>query len=410
MKDWKLKYYYKLIEFSGMILLALFGMIINSFPQYFKFLGNTDLTVFSIFILLAFHVATYALGESLKNKIFYTINRYVWVLFWLFTVFNSGNVNSQFLFLLIFPLLVSAVDLDPADVKSVGIVMIAALFIMMIMQPNLNVQMVVSHLVKILMFSVIAFFTYRMVKETLKQKYEKEEAKRKSDELLELDKVKTDFLTVAQHQLRTPLSGARWGLDSVIASISLPIEKMEILKDVYKKVQDAMNIVNEMLEAAENKVTKFNIKKESINVVGLINLILKELSYLLRQKNVTVNFQNKDIIGVSIDLKMFKIALSNVLDNAVRYNQDGIVDISVVPRAEEIEISIKDSGIGIESGDMPYVFDRFYRGRNAILVEPNESGIGLHISKRIIELHGGTIAIKNNEPKGIIVDIVIPRS
>lgn len=408
--DWKLQYYYYIIEVFGMVLLAFFGAVIYAYPSYFLFLGNPSVTVTLLFVLLFFNTAMFMLGEIFRKKFFYSINRYGWVIFWLAVVYNSGNVNSQFIFLLIFPLLVSAVDLNSKDTKLVGIVTTTAFALMVFFEPNFSLPLLIMHLVRVLMFGVISYFVYQMVWETLEQKYQKEEAKKRSDQLIELDRVKTDFLTVAQHQLRAPLAGARWGIDNILSRSSLPQEDQSLLKDVYLKVQDAINIVNEMLKTAEMEPGRFSLTKTDFDLGAMIGSILGDFSYLLSQKFVTIHFKHAEVVKIFGDEKLVRSAISNVIDNAIRYSPRGVVSITLKQNDREAELIVKDTGIGIDREDMAYVFDRFYRGKNAISSDPNESGIGLHITKKIIEFHGGSVELKSELGKGTTVNVFLPKS
>src|SRR3989338_3797083 len=328
-KDWKLQFYYYIIEFLGMALLALFGVAVYLYPSYFLFLGNPTLTVLLISSLLFLNAAMFTFSEIFRQKYFYTINRYGWVIFWLGVVYNSGNVESQFIFLLIFPLLVSAVDLNSEDTKLVGIVTTAGLALMIFLEPVISGSLLLEHAVRVLMFGVISYFVYQMVRETLEQKYQKEEAKRRSDQLIELDRVKTDFLTVAQHQLRTPLAGARWGLDNILSRSSLSKDDQSLLKDVYVKVQDSINIVNEMLKTAEMEPGRFSLAKTDFDLSAMIGSILGSFSYLLSQKFVTVHFKHAEVVKIFGDEKLLHSAISNVIDNAIRYSPRGVVWITL---------------------------------------------------------------------------------
>jgi signal transduction histidine kinase len=407
--NWKLKGIYYLTQISGLIVLAIVGGAIYLYRDYFLFLLNPGAVVLLIAFLFLFHAILFALRELTEKKVFFVVSRYVWVFFFLSIVYVTGGVHSPFLFLLIFPLIVSAIDLDEHATRIIGILLTVLFGALIALDPIslADPSAIVKHALRTALFGVICYYMYSIVKETLRQKYEKEETKRRFSELIELDKVKTDFLTVAQHQLRTPLSGLRWGLENLLSDTSIKAESLLILSDSRKKAEDAVDIVNEMLQTVEMKAASFSPKKKSIELGTLIASAVEELKYLASRKGVTVSFSRRDSIKVHADHKLLSAAMLNIIDNAIRYSPSGRVDITLQKESRGVEVKISDSGIGIHPDDLPYLFERFYRGKNAILLDPNESGVGLYIAKRIIEKHGGTISVDSILGKGTTVRVAL---
>lgn len=407
--DWKLRGMYYLIQISGLILLAIVGSGIYLYRDYFLFLLNPEAVVLLIASLFLCHALLFALRELTEKKVFFVISRYVWVFFFLSIVYVTGDVHSPFLFLLIFPLIVSATDLDERATRIIG-TLLTALFGALILFDPISLtdsSALVKHAMRTVLFGVISYFMYSIVKETLRQKYEKEETKRKFSELIELDKVKSDFLTVAQHQLRTPLSGLRWGFENLRADTSLSQSARHIVEESAKKAKDAIGIVNEMLRTAEMKTTSFKLERKPVELGALIASALDELKYLTSRKRVSISFGRTAKVTIQADKKFLSVALLNILDNAIRYSPNGRVAITLESVEGRAEITVADNGMGIHPDDLPYLFERFYRGKNALLLEPNESGVGLYLAKRIIEKHGGTILVDSTLGKGTTVRVTL---
>lgn len=401
---------YYLIQISGLILLAIIGGAIYLYRDYFLFLLNPEAVVLLITSLFILHALLFTLRELTGRKVFFVISRYVWVFFFLAIVHVTGGVHSPFLFLLIFPLIVSATDLDERATRIIGI-LLAVLFAALILLDPLSLgdpSAVVKHAMRSVLFSVISYYMYAIVKETLRQKYEKEETKRRFSELIELDKVKSDFLTVAQHQLRTPLSGLRWGLENIRADASLSKDARHIADESAKKAEDAISIVNEMLRTAEMKTTSFTLEKKPVELGALIASVLDELKDLAVRKRVSISFAHAAKASVPADRKSLSVAFLNIFDNAIRYSPNGKVTVTLSRGADGTEITIADTGIGIHPDDLGRLFERFYRGKNAILLDPNESGVGLYIAKQIIEKHGGAIFVDSTLGKGTVVRVTLP--
>ena len=110
------------------------------------------------------------------------------------------------------------------------------------------------------------------------------------------------------------------------------------------------------------------------------------------------------------DLKRLKPAIANIVDNAFKYSPSGKVEISLSENEKgQAILEVKDNGIGISREDAEFVFNRLYRGKNAVALEPDQSGVGLYVAKHIIELHGGTISIDSALGKGTTVTVRLPK-
>jgi two-component system phosphate regulon sensor histidine kinase PhoR len=184
-------------------------------------------------------------------------------------------------------------------------------------------------------------------------------------------------------------------------------EKM--LKNVHKSVERAIGIINEMLSTAEYGVRRFTATKTTYDANELVSAVVGELTSMARQKNVILHFKSAPVCSPAEgDTRLIKAMLHNVLDNAVRYSPNGEVNVSVSCEGELLHIEVSDTGIGIAKDDIPYIFERFYRGKNALALDPNESGLGLYIAKKVVDIHNGDIIVSSEAGKGTIVKIRLP--
>ncbi len=408
----KLRNYYFAIQITGHLVLLVFGLLIYIFKNEFIFLGNIDYTVLAILIMFSINGLTF-IGESITHKkFFFSINRYSWVVFFLFVVANSGGVNSQFLFLLIFPLLVAAVDLDEKAVSNVSKILVFCFALIIFLDPqNLTSAMLITkHTMRTVIFGVLTYYIYKLVHETLRQKFEKEEAKKRFIELIEIDKVKNDFLAVAEHQLRTPLSGAHWAIDTILREGNLNEANATLGKQIQEKIELSIGIINEMLKTVETTGQNLFINKQSVNLVAIVKRAISDLEFLRRQNEIILDFPETSAIMMSGDGKMLGSAITNIIDNAFRYSPKKKVSIRIKKDQEgkNVVLVVADNGIGITKDDMPYIFQRFYRGTNAVSIDPNESGIGLYTTKKVIDLHNGTITLESYENEGTKVTVTLP--
>ncbi|MDO8620375.1 MAG: ATP-binding protein [bacterium] len=409
LSPWRLRGYYYFIQISGIIVIGFFAFAIASFPSLFSFLLEPRLISALMFGMFFVHTVSFLLQEVTHQKVFYAFSRYVWILFFAVFVYLTGGVNSQFLFILFFPLLTAGTDLSPKETKYDGtlLVVLFGSFIFGV-EDSLTPVLLVKHASRTALFAIVAYYLYKMINETLLQKYEKEETKRKFLELIELDRVKNDFITVVSHQLRTPLSGLRWAMTNLAEDKALPPTLLSLTKESQVYVDKSIAIVNELIATSDSKTPSFVLTKEKLSLPELVSDILLDLDYLKKEKRVTIAVALLPDVPLIADRLKLKVALTNIMDNAIRYSAGGRVDISGSTEDKKYTLTIRDTGMGIAPEDMPYVSDRFYRAKNAISAEPNESGVGLYIAKQLIERQRGTLVIDATLGKGTTVTVTLP--
>ena len=407
-EQFRLRSYYYVVEITGLIPPLIFGLIIHAFRNQLTWLRYPDLNFYLFIGIFVYHSVFFILREIFKKKIFFSLARYGYLAFFVAVLYTVGGVESSFVFILIFPLIVSAADLDAKSTKIVGIVITSAYALLIFADPIYyqDLGFVIAHILRVILLGIISFHFYRIVKEILRQKYEKEETSRKFVELSELNRIKNDFLTVAEHQLRTPLTAAKWALGNLLEEKKFSEGDKVPFREISAKIDNSLTIVNEMLQTAETGAGGgLKLERQKIDLGVLITSIISELQFLIKKKSVQVRFHEPSGLVIDGDRKLLRIALANIIDNAARYSPNGTVNIVAIRAEDKILITIKDDGIGIASDDLPYVFERFYRGKNAITLDPNESGVGLYISKKIIELHNGEIKLSSAVGQGTTMSL-----
>jgi signal transduction histidine kinase len=408
---WKLARFYYATQFSGLFVLFIIDLAILITPRTFDFLGNIYFIFLLCFFMFFYHGVFFYLQEKYHKKIYYSLSRYGWLVFFLAVVYISGGVQSQVIFLLMFPLLTSVVDLDGRDTKVIGVIgtLVFATFLFVDSSISITSTLLTQHIFNTALLGTISYYAYQIVSTTLHHKYEKEEIRKQLANLTEIDKAKEDFLTVASHQLRTPLTGVRWGIEDILTIENLPQSATERLGVNLKKVERAIQIVDEMLHTTDIGVQGVLMKEEKVDLSTLLQSIVSELEYLSRSRGVAVNLHSKENSHfVSGDIKLLRPAFINVIDNAIRYSPGGIVKINITDDGARVVISVSDSGIGIPESDQHHIFERFYRSSNAIALDSNETGVGLYTTRRVVELHKGTISFVSVQNKGTTFTISLP--
>lgn len=409
----KLRIYYYALALAGILIPLIVGSLILHYPEYFEWLGqNRDKAAIAIFAIAITHFIFISLDRIFKKHIFFSIARYTYILFFIYFIFITGAVNSSFIFLLFFPIITTAVYLDKVTTRNIGIVVTILLAALILFMPaeDVTVSLITKHIIQVALIGVLAYLVYSIVIETLRQRYEKEETSKRLGQMMQIDRLKNDFLSVAQHQLRTPLSGVKWALEMLKVEPAIPSESVSLIDAGLERVKDSIGIINQMLKTVELQEGSLMLNPEAVDVVGILRSIIAELNFITLKKGVKLTFVAPDSLILQMDRNKIKAALINIIDNAIKYSPKGIVNVTLVENQTDATLTVKDTGIGILPEDIPYIFDRLHRGKNAVSIEPDESGVGLYTSKKMIELHGGAISVSSELNKGTTVTVRLPKN
>ncbi|MCX6766727.1 MAG: HAMP domain-containing sensor histidine kinase [Candidatus Moranbacteria bacterium] len=232
--------------------------------------------------------------------------------------------------------------------------------------------------------------------------------------LAELDVAKSDFVSVAAHQLRTPLTGIKWSYTALLDPETGPLtaEQKEISEKGLASISNTIDLVNDLLNVAhiEEGKMKFEIKKQPI--LPIFKKAVEGFKLIADEKKIVLAMKIPDESGfpdVNIDAEKMELALTNLLDNAVKYTpSDGRIDFSISQEQGLIRIVVQDSGIGIPKDQKNRLFSKFFRADNATAVQTSGTGLGLYMVKKIIDRHGGKIMVDSTEGKGTSFIITIP--
>ena len=229
---------------------------------------------------------------------------------------------------------------------------------------------------------------------------------------IELMRSKTEFIAIASHQLRTPLTGINWALESLLKE-SLTVDQKELVNTAFQAVTILSKTVNDLLDVSKIEDGKFGYQFEDVNIIDFMEEAIVGVQDLAKQSEIKFYFKKPDdpSIIVSIDLQKIGIVLSNLFDNAIRYNvANGQVMVAVERIKDEpyIQISVKDTGVGVPAEQMNKLFTKFFRADNAVKFATQGSGLGLYIIKNIIKRHGGKIWAESEINRGSTFYFTLP--
>lgn len=227
----------------------------------------------------------------------------------------------------------------------------------------------------------------------------------------EISKMKSEFVSVASHQLKTPMTGIKW-MSELALRETLDDKVREYVTDMNKSVNRVIVLIDDLLNVAHIETgRKFDIVKQKTDIVPLVEDVLKGNERLVKKKRVRVvrcvNAPKK--LFLNIDAEKIRQAFNNIVGNAIKYSHDGgEVDISCAQTKKDITFSVRDNGIGIPKSQHKRVFEKFFRADNAVQSETDGTGLGLYIAKAIVEAHGGAVWFDSKKGKGTVFHIRIP--
>lgn len=238
------------------------------------------------------------------------------------------------------------------------------------------------------------------------------ELSRANTRLEELDKIKTEFVSVAAHQLRTPLTGIKWTLGALAGKElgALTPEQEKIIGEAFKASNRLITLVNDLLNVARLEEGRFGFNLRPQSIEALIRKVASRLEKRAKSLHSALTvYVASDIPLLSFDEEKMDIAIENLLDNAIKYTPAG-GSIAVEARRENKKavIAVRDSGIGIPHDQAYRLFTKFFRAKNAQLFQTSGTGLGLYLTKNIVERHGGTLAFKSVEGHGTTFYLTLP--
>jgi len=234
-----------------------------------------------------------------------------------------------------------------------------------------------------------------------------------NDELKKADMIKDEFLSNTSHELRTPLNGIIGLADSLIdgATGKLPDDTNKNLSMIVSSGKRLANLVNDILDFSKLKNKELNLQRGAVDIYELAEIVLKLSSPLLSGKSIEINNKiPQDTPLVDGDENRLQQILFNLIGNAIKFTEQGHVSVSVGKSNSMVEIFVSDTGIGIPKENLETIFVSFEQADGSIEREYGGTGLGLAVTKSLIELHGGKIGVESDQGKGSIFKFTLPVS
>lgn len=223
------------------------------------------------------------------------------------------------------------------------------------------------------------------------------------------ERMKNEFLIVASHQLRTPLTALSWVFEQISSDNASQLEGL--IREGKEHLSRMHQIVNEILQISEIEGKEEFLRVRPCNFEDLIkNIVGRHKEFLERKKlRLELKFYLPRGASFKIDPQKVTIVIENLLNNAIFYTEEGgLISCEVKKDNSNLIFSITDTGIGISEGDKKLIFSKFFRSSRAMEMKTEGSGLGLYISKKIIEAHGGKMWFESEQGKGSTFYFSIP--
>lgn len=237
------------------------------------------------------------------------------------------------------------------------------------------------------------------------------ELEKANKKLRELDKMKSEFVSQASHDLRTPLTGIKGSMDNLVLGIAgaLNEKQSKIVNRALNSITRLGNLIDDVLDLNRIESGRMAIEKSQFDISQSVKSILDEELPAAQQKNITLNASGLDQpCTINADAGKIERVIGELIGNAIKYTpNDGVVDVSLTQEEKQVLFAVKDNGIGMSQEDCNKIFERFYRV-DAAKTKAKGSGLGLSIAKELVEMHGGSIKVDSELGKGTTFRMNLP--
>src|SRR3989344_1316112 len=234
-----------------------------------------------------------------------------------------------------------------------------------------------------------------------------------SGEKVNLQNIQYDFVTLASHQLRTPLSAVKWSCEILLAGRGGKLAKKqeEYLREIYRSNERAIGLVNDLLDVSRIQEGQIHLEVRPMQIEKIAEEIIDNHSMIIKTAGVSLDYQivNGPLPLVQTDPDKLSRIMANLISNAIKYTpRGGKISVVLEKKGNNVSISISDTGVGIPKSEQAKVFGKFFRSHNILKLSPDGTGLGLFIVKSLVEIMGGKISFVSEEGKGTSFIFTLP--
>jgi signal transduction histidine kinase len=227
----------------------------------------------------------------------------------------------------------------------------------------------------------------------------------------QLDQMKSDFVNMVAHELRSPLVSIRQINSVLLEGLAGPLEEkqQDFVDRGVKKIDALLELINDLLDVAKIEAGQYVQRQVPTDIGKIIEETVSLMEARAQEQGITLTYSCQGLKPVQADPKNMEEIFNNLVSNAVNYSPEGgRVTVTAQSLGEYMEIKVQDTGVGIPSEELPKIFDKFYRVKNPKTRQVIGTGLGLAIVKGVVEAHHGTIDVESIEDKGTTFRILLP--
>lgn len=232
------------------------------------------------------------------------------------------------------------------------------------------------------------------------------------EEIAKANKMKTEFVSIASHQLKTPLSEINWELELLLKrhQEGLNGRQKEIMESIANSNARMTRLVNDLLDVARIDQGRLAMVKEWVDMGKLAQEVMDNNKILAESANVKISIaMPKALPKIAVDKRRITVVLDNLISNGIKYIRDkGNVKIGIEHQSNEIVVCVADDGVGIPKSQQDKVFQKFFRSDNVVKNQTEGTGLGLYIAKNIVEQSGGRMWFESKEEEGTLFWFSLP--
>lgn len=225
-----------------------------------------------------------------------------------------------------------------------------------------------------------------------------------------LEESRQEFVSNVSHELKTPITSMKVLSESILMQDNVPVEMYrEFMNDIVLEIDREAQIISDLLTLVKTDKGSDSLNIERVDINELMEAILKRLTPLAEKRSIEITFESFREVEADIDKVKFTLAISNLIENGIKYNVDGgWIRVSLNADHKNLYIKVADSGVGIPEDCVEHIFERFYRVDKARSRDTGGTGLGLAISKNIIVMHKGIINVYSEPGKGTTFTVRVP--
>ena len=230
--------------------------------------------------------------------------------------------------------------------------------------------------------------------------------------LKRLDTTKDEFLSMASHQLRTPLTSIKGYLSMVLdgdVGTVTPTQR-RMLEEAFTSSERMVHLIHDFLNVSRLQTGKFVLELGQVDLAKLVGDEVESLQRVAKSRNMTITYENstKGVLLQLDDTKLRQVVM-NYIDNAIYYSkEDTTIRVTLKKEKGEVVLKVHDTGIGVPPSEQPQLFEKFFRATNARRQRPDGTGVGLYLAKKVITAHGGEVLFSSKEGQGSVFGFRLP--